>query len=101
MHGGKGSGAPIGNRNAWKYGHYSTRDKMARWWFQMLMNWGDHIYPNAGEDAPRCPSVPKHHLRPFTDREWRAMKKILKALGLVDVVEAVERYHTVPTAHHR
>lgn len=24
MHGGKSTGAPKGNRNAWKHGHYST-----------------------------------------------------------------------------
>jgi uncharacterized protein YjcR len=30
MHGGKSTGAPKGNRNAWKHGNYST-DEAARW----------------------------------------------------------------------
>jgi uncharacterized protein YjcR len=29
MHGGKGSGAPEGNRNAWKHGGYSAETKAA------------------------------------------------------------------------
>jgi hypothetical protein len=31
MHGGKGSGAPAGNRNARKHGGYSAKTKEASW----------------------------------------------------------------------
>jgi hypothetical protein len=30
MHGGKATGAPRGNRNAWKHGHYSARERARR-----------------------------------------------------------------------
>jgi periplasmic glucans biosynthesis protein len=30
MHGGKSPGAPKGNRNAWKHGHYSVESKQLR-----------------------------------------------------------------------
>jgi hypothetical protein len=30
MHGGKATGAPKGNKNAWKHGNYSTESKVLR-----------------------------------------------------------------------
>jgi uncharacterized protein YjcR len=36
MHGGKSPGAPKGNRNAWKHGHYSAENVKLRRYVQAL-----------------------------------------------------------------
>jgi uncharacterized protein YjcR len=38
MHGGKAIGAPKGNRNALKHGHYSSREKARRVLMRLLLN---------------------------------------------------------------
>jgi hypothetical protein len=37
MHGGKSPGAPKGNRNAWKHGHYSQAAKAERFLVKRLL----------------------------------------------------------------
>jgi uncharacterized protein YjcR len=37
MHGGKATGAPKGNRNAWKHGNYSSREKARRVLMRLLL----------------------------------------------------------------
>jgi hypothetical protein len=37
MHGGKATGAPKGNRNAWKHGHYSSAKKARRTQMRVLL----------------------------------------------------------------
>src|SRR5262245_42531675 len=36
MHGGKATGAPKGNKNAWKHGNYSTQEKARRMLMRLL-----------------------------------------------------------------
>ena len=38
MHGGKSTGAPKGNRNAWKHGHYSAEAIALRQFFRQLLS---------------------------------------------------------------
>ena len=38
MHGGKSPGAPRGNRNAWKHGHYSTEAIALRKYIRQLLS---------------------------------------------------------------
>jgi uncharacterized protein YjcR len=38
MHGGKSTGAPKGNKNAWKHGHYSAAAKAERDLVKHLLN---------------------------------------------------------------
>ena len=37
LHGGKSTGAPKGNRNAWKHGNYSAREKARRMMMSILL----------------------------------------------------------------
>lgn len=37
MHGGKAAGAPKGNRNAWKHGHYSIQERARRMALRFLL----------------------------------------------------------------
>src|ERR1043165_4204597 len=37
MHGGKSTGPPKGNRNAWKHGHYSGREQLRRVALRLLV----------------------------------------------------------------
>jgi uncharacterized protein YjcR len=38
MHGGKSTGAPKGNRNAWKHGNYSEKEKARRAVMSLLLH---------------------------------------------------------------
>ena len=38
MHGGKSPGAPKGNRNAWKHGHYSAEETAMRKLVKQLLS---------------------------------------------------------------
>ena len=40
MHGGKSPGAPKGNRNAWKHGHYSEAAQAERLLVKLLLKHG-------------------------------------------------------------
>jgi uncharacterized protein YjcR len=37
MHGGKATGAPMGNRNAWKHGNYSEKERARRAALKLLL----------------------------------------------------------------
>jgi uncharacterized protein YjcR len=37
MHGGEATGAPKGNSNAWKHGHYSAREQARRAALRLLL----------------------------------------------------------------
>jgi hypothetical protein len=37
MHGGKATGAPKGNQNAWKHGNYSAKEKARRAVLKLLL----------------------------------------------------------------
>jgi hypothetical protein len=84
MHGGKSPGAPKGNRNGWKHGHYSAEN------VRLLRFWSDVASGRASSGVPIDASLAAIAPNLFQRRKGLRRQR-LRVIDLIVVKAATDR----------